>query len=85
MFDEKFIQIFLDQQEKLLGKKIFENQEDAEEFLEECMAQVCSTIAQVREYLDDAGMDVEGLTDEELLEAEEVFVIPGTGFLVVEG
>ncbi len=85
MFEEKIIQIFLEQQEKLLGKKIFDNEEDAGEFLEECMAQICNTMDQVREYLDDAGMDVEGMTNEELLEAEEVFVIPGVGFLVVEG
>ncbi len=32
MFEEKIIQIFLDQQEKLLGKKIFDNEEDAGEF-----------------------------------------------------
>lgn len=85
MFDEKVIEIFLEQQEKLLGKKVFNEMEEAQEFLEDCMAIVCENISEVREYLDDAGMDVDGMTDEELLDAEEVFKIPEVGFLVVEG
>lgn len=85
MFDEKVVKIFLAQQDKLLGKKIFETAEEAEEFLEESMAQVCTDLEQVREYLDDAGMDVDGMSNQELAEALEVFVIPGIGYLVVEG
>ena len=59
--------------------------EDAEAFLEDCMAVVCKNIKEVRDYFDDAGMDVAGMSEEELLEASEVFAILDGRFLVVEG
>ena len=33
------------------------------------MAVVCKNIKEVRDYFDDAGMDVAGMSEEELLEA----------------
>ena len=49
------------------------------------MAVVCKNIKEVRDYFDDAGMHVAGMSEEELLEASEVFAIPDGRFLVVEG
>ena len=43
----------------------FDNHEEAEEFLEECMAVVVKNIKEVKEYLDESGMDVEGMSKEE--------------------
>lgn len=54
-----------------------ETYEEAEEFLEECMAVVVKNIKEVKEYLDESGMDVEGMSKEELLEASEIFSLPG--------
>ena len=48
------------------------------------MAVVVDTIAEVREYLEENGMDVDGLSDEELEEASEVFALPDGQFLIVE-
>ena len=59
--------------------------EEAEAFLEDCMAVVCSSLKEVKDYLDEAGMDVSGMDREELLAASEVFSIPDGRFLIVEG
>ena len=39
----------------------------------------------MRDYLDEAGMDVDGMDDRELEEAAEVFSLPDGRFLIVEG
>ena len=49
------------------------------------MAVVCSSLKEVKDYLDEAGMDVSGMDREELLAASEVFSIPDGRFLIVEG
>ena len=84
-FDEVCLEYFLAHQEQLLPEPMAETMEEAEEFLEDCMAVVCKNIKEVRDYFDDAGMDVAGMSEEELLEASEVFAIPDGRFLVVEG
>ena len=84
-FDEACLEYFLAHQEQLLPEPVAETIEEAEEFLEDCMAVVCKNIKEVRDYFDDAGMDVAGMSEEELLEASEVFAIPDGRFLVVEG
>ena len=74
------------------GKKICwfdepvaETLEEAEAFLEDCMAVVTDSIKEVREYLEEAGADVSGMTEEELEEASEVFALSGGRYLIVEG
>ena len=49
--------------------------EEAEEFLEDCMAVVCDTRKEALAYLEE-GMDVSGMSEEEILEAAEVFALP---------
>lgn len=53
--------------------------------LEDCMAQVVDSIEEVREYLEESGADVEGMSDEELEDASEVFALPDGKYLIVEG
>ena len=84
-FDKIVLQTFLQEQGKLFPEPVASTEEEAESFLLDCLAVVCDDIQDVREYLDEMGMDVTGLTDEELEEAEEVFVIPDGRYLVVEG
>ena len=79
-YDEEILHYFLEHQTQLFPEAVAESPEEAEEFLEDCMAVVCKNIKEVRDYFDDAGMD-----EEELLEASEVFAIPDGRFLVVEG
>ena len=85
MYNKMVVDYFIENQEKLIGKKIFLEEEEAREFLEDCMAGLCDTVSEVKEYLDDIGMDMEGMSDKEILEAEEVFTLPNGQFLIVEG
>ncbi|MCM1284174.1 MAG: hypothetical protein NC180_10810 [Muribaculaceae bacterium] len=85
MFDKEILEYFLANQQQLFSERVAESVEEAAEFLEDCMGAVCVNLREVREYLDESGMDVAGISDEELLEAEEVFSLPDGRFLVVEG
>ena len=85
MFTEECINTFLENQEQLFPQAVAESYEAAEAFLEDCMAQVVDSIEEVREYLEEAGADVEGMSDEELEDASEVFALPNGKYLIVEG
>lgn len=84
-FSDECLDTFIDNQGQLFEYTVAETREEAEAFLEDCMAQVVSSVKDVRRWLDEAGMDVVGLSDEELLEQSEVFPLPDGSFLVVEG
>ena len=84
-YSELCIQTFLENQGQLYDEPVAESPEEAEAFLEDCMAVVADSLAEVRQYLDESGMDVEGLSDQELLEASEVFAVPDGTYLIVEG
>ena len=49
------------------------------------MAVVVDSIDEVRDFLEEEGVDVEGMSAEELEEASEVFAIPGGRYLSLEG
>ena len=85
MFTEECINTFLENQEQLFQQAVAESYEAAEAFLEDCMAQVVDSIEEVREYLEESGADVEGMSDEELEDASEVFALPDGKYLIVEG
>ena len=85
MFTEECIKTFLENQEQLFPQAVAESYEAAEAFLEDCMAQVVDSIEEVREYLEESGADVEGMSDEELEDASEVFALPDGKYLIVEG
>ena len=85
MFTEECINTFLENQEQLFPQAVAESYEAAEAFLDDCMAQVVDSIEEVREYLEESGADVEGMSDEELEDASEVFALPDGKYLIVEG
>ena len=85
MFTEECINTFLENQEQLFPQAVAESYEAAEAFLEDCMAQVVDSIEEVRQYLEESGADVEGMSDEELEDASEVFALPDGKYLIVEG
>ena len=85
MYTEECINTFLEKQGQLFAQPVAESYEAAEAFLEDCMAAVVNSIAEVREYLEDMGADVDGMTDEELEDASEVFALPDGTYLIVEG
>lgn len=84
-FDEEVLETFIEKQTQLFSEVVAETPEAAEEFLEDCMAVVCKNIKEVREYFEDAGTDIAGMSEEELLDQSEVFSLPSGRFLIVEG
>lgn len=85
MYKEESVETFLKNQGKLYEEPVAASLEEAEEFLEDCMAVEVRNIKEVRKYLDEAGADVSGMSDEELEDACEVFALPSGGYLIVEG
>lgn len=84
-YDEDCLKVFLKNQSQLFDEPVAETLEEAEAFLEDCMAVIVDSLQEVREYFEENGADVEGMSDEELEEASEVFALPGGQYLVVEG
>ncbi|MBR5316485.1 MAG: glyoxalase [Lachnospiraceae bacterium] len=82
-YDDECLFYFLEHQEQLLPERIAETPEEAEEFLEDCMAVVVKNIKEVRAYFEDEA-DIAGMSNDELLEASEVFALPSGRFLIVE-
>lgn len=79
------VETFLKKQGQLFDENVADNYQEAEEFLEDCMAVVVENIDEVKEFLEEEGMDIQGMSDEELEEAAEVFPIPDGRYLIVEG
>ena len=84
-YDEECLRFFLKMQSQLFDDPVAETLEEAEAFLEDCMAVVVDSIKEVREYFEESGADIDGMSDEELEEASEVFALPNGQYLIVEG
>ena len=100
-YDEDCLKVFLKNQSQLFDEPVAETLEEADAFLDDCMAVVADSfkdvkdyfeenvivdsLQEVREYFEENGADVDGMSDEELEEASEVFALPGGQYLVVEG
>lgn len=84
-YDRETLEAFIENQTQLFDEEVVSSLEEAEEFLEDCMAVVCKNIKEVRDYFDEAGMDIAGMSNEELLEQSEIFELPDGKFLIVEG
>ncbi|HJB83331.1 MAG TPA: glyoxalase [Candidatus Mediterraneibacter intestinavium] len=84
-YSEECLNVFLRDQGKLFDEPVAETPEEAEAFLEDCMAVVVDSLREVREYFEESGADVEHMSDEELEDASEVFALPDGKYLIVEG
>lgn len=83
-YEMECAEVFLKEQEKLLGETVFETVEEVLDFLEECFAVVLNSVEEIKEYWDENGMDIQGMSDEEILESAEVFALSDGKYLVVE-
>ena len=72
-YTEECLKTFLKNQGQLFDEPVAENLEEAEEFLEDCMAVVVDSL------------DVSGMSDEEVEETAEVFALDDGTYLIVEG
>lgn len=84
MFDDAVLKCFLDNQLQLYPEEVATTLEEAEAYLEEVMAVVVDSVSEVWEYFDEAGIDMEGADEEEILEADEVFEVGDGRYLIVE-
>lgn len=84
-YDEECLQVFLENQSQLFDEPVAETPEEAEAFLEECMAVVVDSIEEVAVFFREEGIDMEDMSMEELEEASEVFTLPSGKYLIVEG
>ncbi|MBE5868534.1 MAG: glyoxalase [Lachnospiraceae bacterium] len=84
-FDDAVLQCFLDNQLQLFPQPVADSLEAAEAFLEECMAVVVDSLEEVVEYFEEEGIDMDGATGDEILEADEVFDVGDGRYLIVEG
>lgn len=84
-YDEECLEIFLKNQLQLFSEEVASSQAEAEAFLEDCMAVVCENLDEVKEYFEESGMDISGMSNQEIEEAGEVFALSNGRYLVVEG
>ncbi len=85
-FDDAVLMCFLKNQSRLFPEgDVVSSLEDAEAFLEECMAVVVDSAEDVQAYFEEEGIDVEGTDLDELLDADEVFDVGDGRYLIVEG
>ena len=83
-YDDDVLDVFLKNQLQLFPENVAELQEEAEYFLEDCLAVVCDDKDEAIEYMRDT-VDVDDMSDEEILASSEVFPIPDGRYLIVEG
>lgn len=76
--------VFLRDQGKLFDEPVAETIDEAVEFLEDCFAQYFGTLKDLRKFMDDEGLDISELSDEELEEQLEVFKLDNGGYFFVE-
>ena len=84
-YSEECLLTFLKKQSQLFDEPVAETMEEAESFLEDCMAVVVDSLEEVKEYCEENGVDVSGLSYDELEEQREVFALPDGQYLIVEG
>lgn len=83
-YSEECLEIFLKKQGQLFDEPVAETLEEAEYFLEDCMAVVVDSLEEVREYFEESGMDISNLSLGELEEMSEVFPLGDGTYLIVE-
>lgn len=85
MYTKECVETFLKNQQQLFDEPVADDYEEAEAFLEDCMAVELNSLKEVKKYLERMGADVEGISLKELEEESEVFKLPSGKYLIVEG
>lgn len=83
-YDDAVLECFLKKQSQLFPEPVAETLEEAEDFLEECMAVVVNSVKEVWDYFDDSGVDISDMDPENITDADEVFEIGDGRYLIVE-
>ena len=77
-FDKACLTYFLEHQNQLFPEEVAETMEEADAFLEDCMAVVC------KNKNEESGADIACMSQDEILSAQEVFAIGDGRYLIVE-
>ena len=85
MYTKECVETFLKNQQQLFDEPVADDYEEAEAFLEDCMAVELNSLKEVKKYLEGMGADVEGISLKELEEESEVFKLPSGKYLIGEG
>ena len=83
-FDKACLTYFLEHQNQLFPEEVAETMEEADAFLEGYMAVVCKNKNEVKKYFEESGADIAGMSQDEILSAQEVFAIGDGRYLIVE-
>ena len=83
-YDDAVLTCFLEKQLQLFPEKIADSIDEAEAFLEECVAVVVSSLDEVWEYFNEEGIDLDGLDRDAIATAPEVFEVGDGRYLIVE-
>ena len=83
MFDKDVVNYFLENQTQLFDEEVASTPDEAQDFLEDSMAEVVDNIEEVMEYFDEMGVDTDGLSEDEIVQQPEVFALPDGRYLVV--
>ena len=83
-FDKACLTYFLEHQNQLFPEEVADTMEEADAFLEDCMAVVCKNKNEVKKYFEESGADIAGMSQDEILSAQEVFAIGDGRYLIVE-
>lgn len=84
-YSKEAIKKFLEYQTQLFEETMARTVGEARVVLEEHMAVELNTLEEVKEYLQENGMDIIGMSDEEIASSSEVFSLPSGRYLVVAG
>ncbi|MCR5655393.1 MAG: glyoxalase [Lachnospiraceae bacterium] len=84
-FDDKVATCFLENQSQLFPEPVATTLEEARAFLEEIFAVVADSKEEVYSYFEEEGLDISGLSEDDLLEADEVFDVGDGRYLIIEG
>ncbi len=78
--DRMCAEVFLKEQCKLFPRPVAATMQEAEEFLNDCMAEVFQGKEELRKYAEEEGID----SEEDITEALEVFALPDGRYMYVE-
>ncbi len=61
-YSDECLKVFLQKQTQLFDEPVAETLEEAEAFLEDCMAVVVESLEEVKNYFEENGADIENMT-----------------------
>lgn len=82
--EKAIAQYFFDNQNELFEEPVADSVSDMADFLEDSMAEIFDDIESLKEYIEEAGFDILGMTDEEVIDSDEVFKIPDGRYVFLE-